>query len=49
VFGEHLVVVDGGRCEGRPSTVVTVVGSTPRCLREGAVLWADVERVLTGR
>ena len=49
VFGAHLVVVDGGRCAGRPSTVVTVIGSTARCLREGAVSWVDVERVLAGR
>jgi L-threonylcarbamoyladenylate synthase len=48
VFGDRIVVVDGGRCDGVPSTVVAVVDDAPRCLREGAVPWADVVRVATG-
>ncbi len=37
-----VVVVDGGRCAGAPSTVVSLLGASPQCLREGAVPWADV-------
>ena len=36
------VVVDGGRCEGAPSTVVDCTGPVPRLLREGGVAWAQV-------
>jgi tRNA A37 threonylcarbamoyladenosine synthetase subunit TsaC/SUA5/YrdC len=36
------VVVDGGRCEGAPSTVVDVRGSTPRLLRAGAAPWDEI-------
>ena len=46
VFGPDLVVVDGGRCDGAPSTVVSLVGDTPRCLREGALSWDVVAAVL---
>jgi tRNA threonylcarbamoyl adenosine modification protein (Sua5/YciO/YrdC/YwlC family) len=41
-FGPDIVVVDGGRCAGAPSTVVSVLGDVPVCLREGAVRWSDV-------
>jgi L-threonylcarbamoyladenylate synthase len=36
------LVVDGGRCDGRPSTVVDCAHEVPTCLREGAVPWAAV-------
>jgi tRNA threonylcarbamoyl adenosine modification protein (Sua5/YciO/YrdC/YwlC family) len=36
------VVVDGGRCEGAPSTVVDATGSRPVLIREGSVPWSDV-------
>jgi L-threonylcarbamoyladenylate synthase len=43
-FGEGVaVVVDGGTCDGEASTVVDVTGTSPRCLREGAVPWSDIE------
>ncbi len=41
-FGSSVVVVDGGHCARAPSTVVDVIDVTPRCLREGAVPWAEV-------
>jgi L-threonylcarbamoyladenylate synthase len=41
-FGDGVLVVDGGTCSGEPSTVVSVVGGAPRCIRQGAVAWADV-------
>jgi len=41
-FGSTMVVVDGGRCDGAPSTVVSVLGNTLECLREGAVPWSAV-------
>jgi L-threonylcarbamoyladenylate synthase len=37
-----MVVLDGGRCDGVPSTVVECRGWGSRCLREGALAWADV-------
>ena len=46
LFGSRVVVVDGGRCDGAPSTVVSVLDGAPQCLREGAVPWADVMAVL---
>jgi L-threonylcarbamoyladenylate synthase len=46
-FGEGVaVVVDGGLCDGEASTVVDVAGATPRCLREGALPWSDIEVAL---
>jgi tRNA threonylcarbamoyl adenosine modification protein (Sua5/YciO/YrdC/YwlC family) len=50
-FGDSLPVLDGGVCDGEPSTVVSL-SAAPNgvaCLREGAVLMADVERVLEGK
>jgi len=47
LFGDAVaVVVDGGRCEGEPSTVVDSTGDRPALVREGAVAWADVLRVV---
>jgi tRNA threonylcarbamoyl adenosine modification protein (Sua5/YciO/YrdC/YwlC family) len=49
-FGAEVdVVLDGGVRDGRPSTVVSIVGSTPRCTREGAIPFADVMAILTSR
>jgi tRNA threonylcarbamoyl adenosine modification protein (Sua5/YciO/YrdC/YwlC family) len=42
------VIVDGGRCDHLPSTVVDCQGPTVRCLRQGAVAWDDVLAALTG-
>jgi L-threonylcarbamoyladenylate synthase len=36
------VVVDGGECNGLPSTVVDVTGDEPRLLREGAIAWSEL-------
>jgi L-threonylcarbamoyladenylate synthase len=48
-FGDAVAcVVDGGRCDGRPSTVVVVTGGTVRCLREGAVAWVAVQEAVAG-
>lgn len=42
-FGDALaVVVDGGRCEGSPSTVVDCTATRPALVREGTVPWSDV-------
>ncbi len=40
--GDLAVIVDGGPCQGTPSTVVECRGPASRCLREGAILWSDV-------
>ena len=43
LFGDAVaVVIDGGRCEGEPSTVVDCTGSGPTLIREGTVPWAEV-------
>lgn len=43
VFGDTVaVVLDGGPCEGAPSTVVDCTGPHPRLLREGRIPWAEV-------
>ena len=36
------VVLDGGVCDGVPSTVVECRGPASRCLREGALPWAEI-------
>jgi L-threonylcarbamoyladenylate synthase len=47
VSDERLsLIVDGGMCEGVPSTVVDVRTSTPTCLREGAIRWSWIEASL---
>lgn len=40
------LVVDGGTCDGAPSTVVDCTVSPPRCLRDGAVAWSWIEASL---
>jgi L-threonylcarbamoyladenylate synthase len=43
------LVLDGGACVRVPSTVVECTGETLRCLRDGAVGWAEVvEQVQSG-
>lgn len=42
------VVLDGGERRGTPSSVVDCSGERPRLLREGAVPWAAMTRVLAG-
>jgi tRNA threonylcarbamoyl adenosine modification protein (Sua5/YciO/YrdC/YwlC family) len=41
-FDQPEVVLDGGPCAGTPSTVVACRGRASRCLREGALAWADL-------
>ncbi len=36
------VILDGGLCDGSPSTVVECRGPAFRCLREGAIPWNEV-------
>lgn len=46
-FGEELEgVVDGGVCDGVPSTVVDLTSGDPRCIREGGIPWRDLLAVL---
>jgi L-threonylcarbamoyladenylate synthase len=37
------LVLDGGTCDGVPSTVVECRGPASRCLREGALAWVDLQ------
>ena len=47
VFGEAVgAYVDGGVCDGAPSTVISTVGE-PRVLREGELPGADLLQMLT--
>jgi L-threonylcarbamoyladenylate synthase len=42
VFGDDRrlpVLLDGGECNGLPSTVIECRGTATRCLREGAIPW----------
>jgi L-threonylcarbamoyladenylate synthase len=50
LLGRVDAVLDAGPVPGgRPSTVVEIGAGGPRLLREGAVPWREVERVLEGR
>jgi L-threonylcarbamoyladenylate synthase len=42
------LALDAGPGRGRPSTIVSLAGGTPRLLREGAVPWEDVVHVFGG-
>ena len=41
-FGAALPVIDGGECDGEPSTVVDATTDPLRCLRAGAIAWEAV-------
>ncbi len=36
------VILDGGLCDGAPSTVVECRGPAMRCLREGSIPWSEL-------
>jgi len=45
IFAGHddlAVILDGGVCNGTPSTVVECRGPALRCLREGAIPWSEL-------
>lgn len=41
---QPVVILDGGVCDGTPSTVVECRGPASRCLREGALAWETLHR-----
>jgi tRNA threonylcarbamoyl adenosine modification protein (Sua5/YciO/YrdC/YwlC family) len=45
-FGAELPVLDGGRCDAPPSTVVDLTGTTATCLRQGAIAWEEIAELL---
>ncbi len=48
-FGAGVTaVLDGGRCDGRPSTVISLTGTDAKCLREGALSFAEIAAVAAG-
>jgi tRNA threonylcarbamoyl adenosine modification protein (Sua5/YciO/YrdC/YwlC family) len=48
-FGARVrVVLDGGRCEARASTVVALTPAGLRCLREGAIDLMELEALAAG-
>jgi L-threonylcarbamoyladenylate synthase len=36
------IILDGGPCNGEPSTVVECRGPATRCVREGAIQWSEI-------
>ena len=45
-FGDKIdLVIDGGGCPGRESTIVDVTGEMPRVLREGAISIEELKEV----
>ncbi len=47
IFKEGIeVIVDGGRCAGRPSTVIDTSVTPPRVLRKGAISIPEIERTV---
>jgi L-threonylcarbamoyladenylate synthase len=44
-FSDMVAVIDGGRCDGVPSTVVEVDPEAVRCLRAGPVPWDEIVTV----
>jgi len=45
-FGGSVRVIDGGACDGRPSTVVTVGPNGLECLRQGDLAMSVLEQAL---
>jgi L-threonylcarbamoyladenylate synthase len=43
---EVALVLDGGTCDGQPSTVVDCTVNPPTCLRQGAIDWSWIEASL---
>jgi L-threonylcarbamoyladenylate synthase len=43
------LVVDGGACDGVPSTVLDCTVDPPASLRVGALAWSEVQEALAGR
>jgi tRNA threonylcarbamoyl adenosine modification protein (Sua5/YciO/YrdC/YwlC family) len=43
------IVLDGGTCDGTPSTVVECRGPASRCLRDGALPWSTLYDAATRR
>lgn len=48
VFGDEIVVLDGGICDGTPSTVVSVLKANLEILRAGPISQDEVLQVLCG-
>ena len=46
IFGERVVIVDGGRCDGLASTLVSLVDGGPRMVRLGPVTAEAIDAVL---
>jgi L-threonylcarbamoyladenylate synthase len=49
-FGANVTAVfDGGRCDGQPSTVISLTGAGVTCLREGALSLTEIATIAAGR
>jgi tRNA threonylcarbamoyl adenosine modification protein (Sua5/YciO/YrdC/YwlC family) len=50
IFGDRLgYVLDGGRRDGQPSSVVALMNGAPRLLRAGPITLEEIEQVLSLR
>ncbi len=48
-FGAGVTaVLDGGRCDGTPSTVISLACRDAKCLREGAIPFAEIAATAAG-
>ena len=48
-FGKGVAaVLDGGRCDGTPSTVISVRAAEVKCLREGAIPFSEIAELAAG-
>ncbi|MFY9619964.1 MAG: L-threonylcarbamoyladenylate synthase [Pyrinomonadaceae bacterium] len=49
-FGENVLIVDGGATKtDQPSTIVNVIGSEVKLVREGAIPWDEIQVALDGK
>jgi L-threonylcarbamoyladenylate synthase len=49
-FGADVAsVLDGGRCDGQPSTVISLAGPHITCIREGSISFAEIDALAAGQ
>ena len=46
IFNNQITYIDGGRCQGKPSTVVSVLDKEPILLREGPISLGEIKSAM---
>ncbi len=46
IFNNQITYIDGGRCQGKPSTVVSVLNKEPILLREGPISLGEIKSAM---